>query len=178
MRRLALLAAILMIAAPSTATAQTEHGHAERWEAGPTMLAGVGLLVGGSLSFRVIQASRFSVSAEVSGFTPVFKQLEWGCLNSTGCWNGGPPPQASALASAGIRTTIPLFRRWYAVADAALVEGHWHNPVAGTHRTFARGLGMGHRSRTDRWSLEVRWQRLGTGGVPASTWRVGWLRRW
>lgn len=177
MRALRLLAASSAFAC-STLSAQSGPDRVARWEAGPAVLAGAGLFVGGSVSLRVIEFSRLRVAADVSGFTPFTQQLEWGCLNSVGCRNGDPPPQASALLSAGVRTSVQVSRRWYAVADAAIVQGHWRYPVAGTHRAFAGGFGLGHRSRTDRRALELRWQRVGTGGAPVSTVRVGWLYRW
>jgi hypothetical protein len=177
MRAFTLLAASSALAC-STLNAQAAPESVARWEAGPAVLAGAGLFVGGSVSFRLIESSRLRVAADVSGFTPFTQQLEWACLNAAGCRNGDPPPQASALVSVGVRTSVPVARRWYAVADAALVQGHWRYPVAGTHRAFAGGFGLGHRSRTDRRALELRWQSVGSGGAPVSTVRVGWLHRW
>ena len=178
MRLLALLTASSLIAL-SAVSAQSVQPPLARWEAGPVVLAGPGLLVGGSLSFRVVQSSRLSLSADVSGFTPLLKQYEWACQQSaSGCRNGSPMPQASALAFVGVRSTIPAYRRWYGVADAGLVAGHWRYPVAGTHHEFAGGLGMGHLSRSERRSLELRWQSVGSGGAPVSTYRLGWLHRW
>lgn len=177
MRVRALLVASSALAC-STLTAQSAPDRVARWEAGPAVLAGAGLFVGGSVSLRLVESTRVRVAADVSGFTPFTRQLEWACLNAVGCRNGDPPPQASALLALGVRTSVPVSRRLYAVADAALVQGHWRYPVAGTHRAFAGGFGLGLRSRTDRRALELRWQRVGTSGAHVSTMRVGWLYRW
>lgn len=177
MRGLLLLVASIAVALP-TARAQSSAPELPRWELGPSVLAGAGLLLGGSLSFRAVQTSRLSIAAEVSGFAPLVEQLEWACLNSSGCRNGAPAPQARGLASVGLRATIPVAHRWYAAGDAAFVAGHWRYPVAGTHRALGGGLAIGHRSRSERRAVEVRWQRIGTGDAPVSTWRVGWLHSW
>jgi hypothetical protein len=175
---LVITCALTATVASTAAGAQSAHQPRARWEAGPAVLTGIGVHIGGSVSFNVIEARRLSLSADVSGFAPAIRQLEWACLNASGCSNGEPPPQASSLVSVGVRATVPVSGRWYALADVALVEGQWRYPVAGTHRAAAGGLGLGHRSRTQRQALEVRWQHVGSGGAPVSTWRVGWLHRW
>lgn len=178
MRPLAILIVSGAIAL-STGGAQSTDAHQVRWEAGPALLfGGPGVLGGGSVSLLLLQSAPFSLSAEVSGFTAVFDPPAWACVNGGGCRNGDPPSEARALAALGLRTTVPLPRRWYVVADAEVVQGRWRYPVAGTHRAFGGGVGLGRQSGTGRRSLELQWQRIGTGGAPVSTARVGWRHRW
>lgn len=152
-----------------------------RWEAGISTVVGISPLVGGTLAFQVLERSHVRLAVEVSGFAPLLPQRDYACVNaswSSQCSNPAPLAEARALGSAGLRASLPLTGRWYAVAEGGLVHGRWRYPEDQAATRAEGGLGLGRESRSGTRSLELRWQRMGTSGVSASAWRLGWSQRW
>lgn len=177
--RLALLLCTLAALGSDSLRAQSTSRVSPRWEAGLSTLVGIAPLIGGTVGVHVPTRTPLRLAVELSGYGPLVSQRAWGCLQSVGgCVNGEPMPQARALASLGLRASVPLSARWYAVANGAVVHGQWQYPVRGSAVRAASGLGIGRNSRGGTHSLELRWQRFGTTGAPADAWRLGWSRRW
>jgi hypothetical protein len=72
----------------------------------------------------------------------------------------------------------PLFARFAAVADAALVYGRWDASPAVSAVTSAASVGLGRESRSGRFAADLRLQWLDTPSMPAYGQRWSLRYRW
>lgn len=144
MRLAFMLCALAALGRDSLLAQSTAHA-SPRWEAGISTLVGIFPLIGGTVSVHVPTRTSLHLAVELSGYDPLVSQRAWGCLQSAGgCVNGEPLPQARALASLGLRASVPLSARWYAVANGAVVHGQWQYPAGPRMRGALDGVAAGN----------------------------------
>ena len=158
-------------------------GHAQttiapRFEVGPAVVGGPGLLWGGTAALTLFQNERLQLAVEATALSAIIRPMAVGCYNSLGCSGAPWQPVASQMWVANARATIPLGRQWFSTFSTGFINGQWHHPIYDRRQSYVAGVGVGRRSRSGRRALEGRFLSLGTGHAPTNGVQIGWHYGW